>query len=234
MNIVIPMAGAGSRFTAAGYVEPKPFIPIKGRPMIEHVIENIAQEGDKIYLLCRLEHMAYLASSSLCDRSNVAFIPVERITEGAACTVLRAESFIDNDEPLTLVNSDQYVFYDRAGWRKFTQSVDAGIMTFESDHPKWSYSLEENGRVVRVAEKQPISDKATVGIYYFAKGRYFVTGAKRMIEKDIRVNNEYYVCPVFNELVDLINVQNFDVRRMYGLGTPEDLEANYEVVGLCA
>jgi NDP-sugar pyrophosphorylase family protein len=228
------MAGAGSRFAQAGYKEPKPFIPLNGQTMIEKVIENIAVPGAKFFLLTRIEHMSYLPNTSLCDRSDVAFIPIEKMTEGAACTVLRAEGFIDNDEPLIIANSDQFVDYDRHRWQEFIKQVDAGIMTFPANEPRWSYSLEENGRVIRVAEKQVISDKATVGLYYFAKGRFFVKAAHEMILKNIRVNNEFYVCPTFNELVGHITVRNFDVRKMYGLGTPEDFTKNAELIAKCA
>lgn len=107
-------------------------------------------------------------------------------------------------------------------------------MTFPATESKWSYSLEENGRVIRVAEKQVISDNATVGLYYFSKGRYFVKAAHEMILKNIRVNNEFYVCPTFNELVNKIWVRNFEVKRMYGLGTPEDFERNAELLPKCA
>lgn len=234
MNIVIPMAGAGSRFAEAGYKEPKPFIEINGRAMIEHVIENVAVRGAKFYLLCRLHHMPHITHTTLCEKNNIAFIPIEHMTEGAACTVLRAEKFIDNDEPLIIANSDQVVKYDRAAWHEFLPTVDAGIMTFHATETKWSYSLEEGGRVIRVAEKQVISDKATVGLYYFAKGSHFVRGAKQMIAKNVRVNNEFYVCPVFNELVDELVVRNFDVDQMFGLGTPEDFERNREQVARCA
>ena len=234
MNIVIPMAGAGSRFAAAGYKQPKPFIPMNGKTMIEHVIDNVGLPGAKFFLLARTEHLAHVSATGLVDRSDVAFIPIEKMTEGAACTVLRAEGFIDNDEPLILANSDQYIEYDRNEWLSFVACVDGAIMTFPATESKWSYSLEEEGRVIRVAEKQVISEKATVGLYYFAKGRYFVEAAKKMIAKNIRVNNEFYVCPAFNEIVAEKFVRNFDVDRMLGLGTPEDFEKNAEWVGKCA
>ncbi len=230
MNIVIPMAGAGSRFVVAGYHTPKPFIPIKGKAMVEHVIENVSVPGAKFYLLCRLEHLDHLNHTRLMDHHNVAFIPVIHQTEGAACTVLLAEKFIDTDEPLIIANSDQWVNYDKAAWQSHIAESDGAIMTFPANHPKWSYSLEENGRVVRVAEKQVISEKATVGVYYYRHGSDFVWGAKQMMKKDIRVNGEFYVCPVFNELVETKVIKNFDVEAMFGLGTPEDLQANYDQI----
>src|SRR5579862_1173450 len=113
------MAGAGSRFAAAGYKQPKPFIPLHGKTMIEHVIENVGLPGAKYYLLARIEHLSYLTDTALLERNDIAFVPIEKMTEGAACTVLRAERFIDNDEPLIIANSDQYVEYDREEWRSF-------------------------------------------------------------------------------------------------------------------
>lgn len=234
MNIVIPMAGAGSRFAAAGYKAPKPFIPIQGKAMIEYVIENVGVPGAKYYLLARTEHFSHLSTTSLPERKDIAFIPIEQMTEGAACTVLRAQGFIDNDEPLILANSDQFIEYDHAAWQSFIACVDAAIMTFPATETKWSYSLEEGGRVIRVAEKEVISEKATAGLYYFAKGRYFVDAAISMIAKNIRVNNEFYVCPTFNEIVAEKFVRNFDVDRMLGLGTPEDFEKNANLVAKCA
>lgn len=234
MNIVVPMAGAGSRFVEAGYQEPKPFIRLNGQTMIEQVLENVSFPGAKYYLLCRLEHLSYLPTTALGDRNDVAFVPIECMTQGAACTVLRAERFIDSDEPLIIANSDQVVQYDRRAWQDFISKVDGAIMTFWSNEPKWSYSLEENGKVVRVAEKQVISQHATVGLYFYAKGRYFVEAAHQMIAKNIRTNNEFYVCPAFNELVDRITIKNFEVTRMFGLGTPEDFETNAELIAKCA
>jgi dTDP-glucose pyrophosphorylase len=105
------------------------------------------------------------------------------------------------------------------------QEVDAGILTFESLHPKWSYvKVDEMGYVTEVAEKNPISNIATVGIYYWKKGADFVKYAKSMIAKNIRVNNEFYVCPVFNEAIsDGKKIKTFNIERMWGIGTPEDL-----------
>jgi dTDP-glucose pyrophosphorylase len=103
--------------------------------------------------------------------------------------------------------------------------VDGGILTFESTHPKWSFAkTDENGFVTEVAEKKPISNLATCGIYYWKKGSDYVKFAEQMIKKNIRVNNEFYVCPVFNEAIaDSKKIKTFSVKRMWGIGTPEDL-----------
>jgi dTDP-glucose pyrophosphorylase len=102
---------------------------------------------------------------------------------------------------------------------------DGGIVTFKSTHPKWSFAkVDENGLVTEVAEKNPISDNATVGYYFWKHGSDFVKYAEQMIEKNIRVNNEFYVCPVFNQAIeDAKKIRTFNVERMWGLGTPEDL-----------
>ncbi|MBS1722812.1 MAG: glycosyltransferase family 2 protein [Armatimonadetes bacterium] len=236
MNIVIPSAGAGRRFAEAGFAKPKPFIEIDGVPMIQKVVDNIAEPHDKVFILMRTDHLAYVKGTDLTKRDNVCFVMVDELTEGAACTVLRARGFIANSTPLLIANSDQIVQYDRQAWRESLHEAAGAIMTFHSDEPKWSYAqTDENGKVIRVAEKQVISDKATVGVYYFATGLMFVQNAQRMIDNNIRVNNEFYVCPVYNELishlkdtnaVDSFFVRTFGVDSMYGLGTPEDFAMN--------
>jgi dTDP-glucose pyrophosphorylase len=105
------------------------------------------------------------------------------------------------------------------------QNLDAGIVSFHSTHPKWSYAkTDENGFVTEVAEKNPISNIATVGIYYWKHGSDYVRFAEQMIENNIRVNKEFYVCPVFNEAIKAgLKIKTFDIPKMWGLGTPEDL-----------
>lgn len=227
MNIIIPAAGAGKRFADAGYTVPKPFLPINGKPMVQLAVDNLAGPDDKIYLLMRSEHIAYAQGTELTQRNNVCFVMVDQLTEGAACTVLRAKGFIDNDEPLLIANSDQYVEYDKTAWRNAIGQYDGVIMTFYSNENKWSYAeTDESGKILRVAEKQVISPHATVGIYHYAQGGMFVEAAERMIANNERVNGEFYVCPTYNELVSKHNIHIFDIKCMYGLGTPEDFEAN--------
>lgn len=228
MNVVIPMAGNGSRFSSAGYTFPKPLIEVNGKPMIQTVVDNLAIDANFIFIVQKEHRLKYNLDSMLSLISpDCDIIEVENVTEGAACTVLLAEKFINNDQPLVIANSDQYIEWNSLDffYKMNEQNLDAGIVTFNSTHPKWSYAkLDQNGYVIEVAEKNPISDIATVGVYWWKKGSDFVKYAQQMIHKNIRINNEFYVCPVFNEaLLDDFKIKNFDVLNMWGLGTPEDL-----------
>ncbi len=234
IEIVIPMAGMGQRFKAAGYENPKPFIDVMGKPMIEWVIDNVKPKLFKSHFtfICHEEHLKsfpveQMLRSKLPDASIVT---VKNTTEGAACTVLLAIEHLKHARPLLLANSDQWVDVDIDAFLKqaIDSQSDGTIMTFEATDKKWSFAkLDANHRVTQVAEKNPISNHATVGIYYFKHAQDFVKGALDMIRKNIRTNGEFYVCPVYNELInENKNIQIFDIDpwKMNGLGTPEDLE----------
>lgn len=227
MNILIPMAGAGSRFKEAGYTFPKPLINVFNKPMIQLVVNNINIRGHYIFV-CQKEHYEQYNLECVLNliAPNCDIIQVDGVTEGAACTTLLAKNLINSDKPLVIANSDQYVEWDSETFLYSSSRADAGILTFKNSHPKWSYAkLGEDGFVSEVAEKKPISDLATVGIYYWNKGNDYVKYAEQMISKNIRVNNEFYVCPVFNEaILDDKKVKTFNIDNMYGLGTPEDLQ----------
>jgi len=228
MNVLIPMAGAGSRFAAAGYTFPKPLIEVNGKPMIQVVVDNLNVDAHFIFLVQKEHYEKYNLKSVLnLIAPNCDIVQVDGLTEGAACTTLLAKELINNDNPLLMANSDQFVEWNsNESLYAFTaDSIDGGIITFESTHPKWSYAkLREDGFVTQVAEKNPISNLATVGIYYWKKGSDYVKYAEQMIEKNIRTNNEFYVCPVFNEAVgDGKKIRVKNVERMWGIGTPEDL-----------
>jgi HAD superfamily hydrolase (TIGR01509 family) len=232
VNVVIPAAGRGSRFEQAGYVHPKPLIDVAGRPMIDMVLEDLREVGRPIVLL-QQEHIDRYRADSVIEHSSPGsrVVPVSGITEGAACTVLLAEEHIDGPSELVLANSDQVVDADIADFvsQMRNMGADGGILTFRAHEEKWSYArTDDTGRVVEVAEKRPISDQATVGIYWFRHGSTFVRCAKRMIERDARVNGEFYVCPVFNELIAEggdVRIWEIDRDAMHGVGTPEDLDA---------
>lgn len=229
MNIVIPMAGRASRFKEAGYEIPKPFIEINGKPMVKWATDAISFLDAKLIFIVLKEHV----DSFQIDRKLKGLYPDSTVivstgvTEGAACTVLLAKELIDNDEELIVYNGDQYFEGAvREAVESLPEDVVALIPVFKATHPRWSFAkADADGYVTEVAEKVPISSNATVGLYYFKKGKDFVWAANEMIRKDIRRNNEFYVCPVFNELVsrgDKIRI--FRVSAMWGLGTPEDVE----------
>lgn len=229
LNVLIPMAGAGSRFAQAGYTFPKPLIQVNDRPMIQVVVDNLALDAHFIFVVQKEHRIKYNIDTMLdLIAPNSTVVEVDGLTEGAACTALLARDIIDNDAPLFFANSDQYVEWDPIEFMYNMQETqaDGGIVTFKATHPKWSFAkVDENGFVTEVAEKNPISDNATVGYYYWKHGSDFVKYADQMIANNTRVNNEFYVCPVFNEAIaDCKNVRIYEATEMWGLGTPEDLE----------
>jgi len=229
MNVLIPMAGAGSRFAKAGYSFPKPLIDVNGKPMIQTVVENLGIDANYIFIVQKEHREKYNLDSMLnLIAPNCRIIEVDGVTEGAACTTLLAEEYIANEQPLIIANSDQWVDWNPIEFMYKMQELnaDGGIVTFKATHPKWSYAKVDNdGMVTKVAEKDPISDNATVGFYYWKRGEDYVESAKDMIAMQKRVNGEFYVCPVFNQAI-LMGKKIFahNVNEMWGLGTPEDLE----------
>ncbi len=228
MNILVPMAGGGSRFASAGYTFPKPLVEINGKPMIQTVVENLNIEANYIFIVQKEHYEKYNLQYLLkLIKANCKIIQVDGITEGAACTTLLAKEFINNDEPLITANSDQFVEWNsnECLYAFNADGIDGGILTFEATHPKWSFAkIGEDGFVSEVAEKKPISNNATVGIYFWKRGCDYVKYCEQMIEKDIRINGEFYVCPVFNEAInDGKKIRAKKIDKMWGLGTPEDL-----------
>ncbi len=229
MNVLIPMAGAGSRFSSAGYIFPKPLIEVNGKPMIQVVVENLNIEANYTFIVQRQHYEKYNLKyllNLIVPNSNI--VQVDGLTEGAACTTLLAKEFINNDSPLLIANSDQFVEWNsnECLYAFNADGIDGGIISFKATHPKWSYvKIGEDGFVSEVAEKKPISDNATVGIYFWKKGSDYVKYAEQMIEKNIRTNNEFYVCPVFNEAIqDGKKIRIKEIDKMWGIGTPSDLQ----------
>lgn len=233
LNIVVPMAGRGARFQQAGFTLPKPLIPVLGQPMVRVVIDNVRPaRRHRFIFLAQREAIDQYGLDRLLRRwaPGCEVFPLEGVTEGAACTVLLAKGLIDNAHPLMIVNSDQYVEVDINDYLAHMerQRADGMIMTMWADHPKWSYvRFGADGLPCEVVEKQVVSNEATVGIYNYRHGADFVAAAERMIAKNLRVNNEFYVAPAYNEMLAggarlcLYNVGR-ECAGMYGLGTPED------------
>lgn len=247
MTVIIPMAGSGRRFKQAGFLIDKPFILVNGRPMIETVVNNLDLKDEHHIFIVRKEQYEkygldyYLPSLvKSCD-----IVQVEKLTEGAACTVAMAEPFV-KDERVVVANSDQFVDYPLKHFFKFSNDYDGAILTFRADHPKWSYvrlvdppkakgfqdiivpkhDYIKYCRVVEVAEKQVISNRATVGIYTFRNPSLLFNSIRQMIKDNVRTNNEFYLCPIYNYLIDdyMIVEYNIPAKDVWGIGQPNDLD----------
>jgi dTDP-glucose pyrophosphorylase len=235
IQIVVPMAGRGSRFANAGFTIPKPLIPVGGKPMIQWVIENVRpSQPHQFTFICLKEHLENYPEvpqtlRSLCPGCHI--VTVDKVTEGAACTVLLAKEIINHDDPLMIANADQVVELkiDEYLAEMTQRQADGLIMTFEANHPKWSYcQLNPQSEVTLVVEKQVVSNEATVGIYNFRHGKDFVWAAEKMIQLNLRSNGEFYVAPTYNLLIEkgarvVVARTGREYEGMYGLGIPEDL-----------
>jgi dTDP-glucose pyrophosphorylase len=197
--------------------------------MIQVVVENLSIEANYVYIVQKSHREKFNLDTLLnLITPNCKIIETHGITEGAACTTLLAKEYINNDNALLFANSDQFAEWNSSEflYKMNETDSDGGIVTFKSTHPKWSFAkINKIGLVTEVAEKNPISDNATVGYYYWKKGSDFVKFAEEMIFKNIRVNNEFYVCPVFNQAIESgLKIRPFEINKMWGLGTPEDLK----------
>ena len=234
LNIVIPMAGHGSRFSKAGYTDPKPLILVNEKPMIELVIDNLKPSCDHRFIfICQAEHLRDYPLRRLLETKapGCQILEVSAVTEGAACTVLLAKEFIDNLNPLMIANCDQYIDIDINQYlNSLNPEMDGLIMTMKENNNKWSYiELDTQNKIIRVVEKEAVSDEATVGIYNYKRGADFVYASESMIAKNLRANNEFYVAPAYNEMIAIgKKIAYFNVgtlgNGMHGLGTPEDLQ----------
>ena len=232
-NLVVPMAGRGSRFTEQGYTDSKPFIDVNGKPMIQRVIENLNFEFNsefKTIILCQksdYERYDFSIFKEIIGHNNIEIIQIDGITEGAACTLLLAKDFIDNNTPMLSFNTDQMIEYNTTETFYSMSLFDGGIPCFKGDSEDWSYArTDKDGFVQEVAEKKVISNNATAGYYFWSRGSDFVKYAQQMIDANDRVNNEFYVAPVYN--YGIKDGQHYiitQVDRVYELGTPSYLKS---------
>ncbi len=233
LRIIIPMAGEGKSFQSSGYVFPKPLIDINGKPMIQWVVENVNVDGKFIFIVQKkhLEtyNMQYLLNLIA---PGCEIVSTEGSGRGAAESVLRAKHLFNDNDPITIVNSDQLISWNSNEffYAMAADECDGGIVTFESTHPKWSFvRIGSDGFAAEVAEKKPISNLATAGAYYFKKGKDFIKYAEQMIASNIKTLNEFYVCPVYNEYIrDGKKIRIFPVRKLWSFSTPKDVECFIE------
>jgi HAD superfamily hydrolase (TIGR01509 family) len=232
LNVVIPMAGAGSRFEKAGYTFPKPLIEVRGKPMIQVVVNNLGVDANFIFIAQKshIEKYNLRAMMKLISPKSTV-VEMDGLSQGAAVTVLKAHELINNNDPLLIANSDQFLEWNPREFYYLVENdrCDGAVITFKATHPKWSFAKVENGFITEVAEKNPISDNATVGVYYWKHGWEFVWSARQMIDQNKRVNNEFYVAPTINELINQgSKFKPYQIDKMWGLGTPEDLNTFLE------
>jgi len=233
LTIVIPLSGEGKTFIDRGFTFPKPLVEVSGRPMIDIVVANLKlSEPHRFVFICRRDHLLKYALDDvlhlIAPDSSVVSIGGE--TAGALCSVICGSDFISPEDELIIANGDQFIDRSLDDFVELarTEDADGALVVFPSTHPKWSYAkTDADGLVVAVAEKRPISRNATAGIYYFRRGREFIDAATRTLLKGSSVRGEFYVCPVYNELIlDGRKVVLFQLLRseMHSLGTPEDLD----------
>lgn len=231
MNILIPMAGLGSRFANAGYERPKPLIEFLGKTMIEHALDTLGIEGDHIFCLHQ-DHCREYGLDRILKKMypNCKIKTVDYLTEGAACTCMLAREYIDNEDELIVANCDQYMRWDAGKFREFLSGMDAdaALVTFKSDSPGNSYArLDEEGYVDLVREKEVISRYALNGIHYWRRGKDFCQSFDEMVAADDRTKGEFYVAPSYNYLISRgIKVKVYDIHPSHhcSTGTPEDLD----------
>jgi len=235
IQLVIPAAGLGSRFSHAGITTPKPILDVLGIPMIAWVIGNFKlQTNDSIVIITRPEIGIEAELAILLGEAShrIEFVYVDPVTEGPAISASLARSHLDLDIPLIIANSDQFVSSNLDSFVKSVRNSDiAGqILTMKAQGTKWSYiARDEYGLINQVKEKIEISEEATAGIYGWSKAQYFFDSLQQMIASNDRTNGEFYVAPTYNYLIK----ENLAVapvlvgeleNHVHGLGTPEDLK----------
>lgn len=238
LNILIPIGSKSQFFESSNYIYPVPLIEISGKPMIQHVVENLlAIDLKKRFIFvvrdddCARYHLD--STLRLLVKDEIEIVKIQRETKGAACSALLATEFISNDQPLVICNGDQVFDLNLNEQVKkiFEDRVDAACLFFKSIHPRWSYVRLEGGEIVEAAEKHPLSENAIAGFYYFSQGHDFVEAAKRTILKDAQVNGAFYIAPVFNEFVlagKRIRAYQIDGAQYHTFYSPQKIQ-EYEI-----
>ena len=226
LKLIMPMAGNGSRFTIQGYDDPKPVIDVNGKPMFVRTIESIGLEFDDYIFIVRKEH-------NLSDRvktfyPNAKIVELDGLTEGAACSVATADLYLDDDDSVCICNCDQFFEWDSSTFEQHKNNDGVVLLFHDSKRdPKWSFAAYEpnSQRIFKVAEKNPISEYATAGLYYWRNWGVYKQSMQMMIAADDRTNGEFYLCPVYNHTIRLQNktISGILIDKMHGVGTPEDL-----------
>lgn len=239
MNLLVLMAGGSDAFKEAGYIYPKNLVEIDGLPQVQRVTESLNALRDpsgKFLFAIQQEENSQFHTGDVLQLlvPDATLILAPEATAGAACTALLAIENINNDAPLLITNGDQIIEADLpeliGDFRR--RNLDGGVVVFEAVHPRWSYvKCDEAGYVIETAEKRPISNLATAGMYYFARGRDFVMAATEMIKKDAHVGGRFFICPAYNELIlrqAKIGIVKIPRSAYFSLATPQGVHAYEE------
>ena len=233
MNIIIPMAGEGSRFKVGGYEKPKPLIPVNGIPMVECAIKTLDIEGHFIFVIREFydkSNTEDLEKTLKELKPDCSIVKIKNKTRGASETCLFAKDLINNDEPLIITNCDQIMDWDSRGFLSFIENpqIDGAVVTYETDDPKNSFiKVGSDNKAIILAEKNPISNLGLTGIHYWRRGIDFVESAEHNINLGLRENNEYYIAPTYNYLISQgkdIRNYHLDFGEFNPIGTPDDLK----------
>jgi dTDP-glucose pyrophosphorylase len=228
IKLVMPMAGNGSRFSQKGYTVPKPLIDVKGKPMFVRTIESIGLEFDDYIFIVRKEHD--IKKRVLEYYPNAKVVELDALTEGAACSVAAADLYIDDADSVCISNCDQFFGWDSSEFENHRNNDGVVLLFNDSErNPKWSFAAYEptSQRIFKVAEKDPISEYATAGLYYWRNWGVYKQSLQIMIAANDRTNGEFYLCPVYNHTLRLQDkvISGILINKMHGVGTPEDLQA---------
>ena len=226
-NVLIPMAGLGSRFSDAGYIMPKQLIMVDGTQMLDWSLKSINKDNCNLIFAIRQEHISNFSIDKILKSrygDDIKIVVVDHLTDGSVSTCLLAKEYIDNDNPLLIYTLD--VFFEPYFNPSDLPDSDGFLLTFKSNNDGYSYAqLDNKGYVTKTAEKEVISENAAVGVYGYKSGKMFVKYAEKMINENIRTKGEFYVCPLYNLMIeDGLKVTTQQVEKMHLMGTPSELE----------
>ena len=233
MNIVIPMAGLGTRFFNEGFTLPKPLIETNGKTLIEHSISTLGVQGKYIFITRKYnnpEHNVLLTKRLNEIQPNSIEIQLNEPTKGATETALAAKQYINNNEPLIITNCDQITDWDASKFNEFISNptIEGVIVTYPSTNPKNSFAIVEDDQVVKLVEKKAVSDIALIGVHYWREGYMFVETAEMLLgDFEEEGRPECYISETYNYLLYKgANIKNYHIsaNEYIPLGTPYDLK----------
>jgi RpiB/LacA/LacB family sugar-phosphate isomerase len=228
-NLLVPMAGRGQRFINEGYKVPKQLLYVKDKQLIDISLESVDMSQCNLIFVVRDDQISNYQIDKILEKKygdDIKIVVTDGLTDGSVCSCLLAEDYIDNDIPLIIHTLDIQFFPVLDPNSLFVDGEDGLLLTFKSNSTNYSYvSVDENGDAVKTAEKKVISSNACVGIYAFSKGSDFCKFAREMIDKNIRTNNEFYISPLYNLLIEKgLKIKTKMVEKMHIFGTPVEFE----------